>query len=196
MKKTIAITGGIGSGKSTVSKILKDKGYSVFSCDEIYGELLHGEKYKQKIASIFPTALKNGEIDKGILGKLIFENPKMRQTLNENTHPLIMSTLFENIQNIKEGLIFAEVPLLFEGKYAEKFDEIIVVYREKQERIEAIKGRNGLSEEEIVARILAQFDYDLALQNGTFEKTGTHVLYNDGSIEQLAKNTESLLKKI
>ncbi len=196
MKKTIAITGGIGSGKSTVSKILKDKGFSVFSCDEIYGELLHDEKYKQKIASVFPTALKNGEIDRGVLGDLIFNNPKMRKSLNEITHPLIMNILFENIQNIKDGFVFAEVPLLFEGKYAEKFDKVIVVFREMQERIKAIKSRNGLNEKEIVARISAQFDYDSALQNGTFEKIGAHVLYNDGSIEQLEKNTEKLLKKI
>ena len=65
--KKIAITGGIGSGKSTVIELIKDQGFPVFSCDEIYKEIIVSKEYIQKIQENFPTAVKNGLIDKQIL---------------------------------------------------------------------------------------------------------------------------------
>ena len=64
MKKSIAITGGIGSGKSTLAQIITDAGYPVYSCDEIYQEIIKSEEYIQKIQAAFPTAVRNDTIDK------------------------------------------------------------------------------------------------------------------------------------
>ena len=64
MQKKVAITGGIGSGKSTVSEIIKKSGYPVFSCDEIYGELLSDTAYIETLRTRFPSAVRNGKIDK------------------------------------------------------------------------------------------------------------------------------------
>lgn len=196
MKKTIAITGGIGSGKSTVSNILKRKGYPVFSCDEIYGELLYAENFKELIAKSFPACLINGEIDRKALASIIFNDTNKRNQLNSLTHPLIMQSLFEKIQAVKEEWVFAEIPLLFENGFEKDFDFTIVVMRSEKSRIQSVKERSGLNEREILARMAAQFDYDKAFTKGEFDNSKIYVLFNDNTIEALEKSIENLLNKL
>jgi dephospho-CoA kinase len=114
MGKKIAITGGIGSGKSTVSNILKVKGYPVYSCDEIYAELVNSKIYIDEIKKVFPTAVKQGKIDKKCLAEIIFSDKQERTRLNEIAHPLIMQTLLARMNESDSQIVFAEVPLLLE----------------------------------------------------------------------------------
>ena len=76
MKKKIAVTGGIGSGKSTVCKLIENMGYSVFSCDKIYQNIIHSKRYVQEIERVFPSVVKQGEIDKKLLSEIVFSNEK------------------------------------------------------------------------------------------------------------------------
>ena len=159
MKKKIAITGGIGSGKSEAIKIIKELGFPVFSCDEIYKEIIFSKEYVQRIEENFPTCVKNGIIDRKELSAIVFANREKRDLLNSLSHPLIMEKLLTEMETVPEGLIFAEVPLLFENGFESMFDHIIVIKRSKNNRIQSVIKRNKLSEEELQKRMAAQFDY-------------------------------------
>ena len=115
MRKTIAITGGIGSGKSTVAKEISLLGFPVFSCDQIYREIMEDKAYIAQISSVFDGVVVEGKIDKNALSRLIFNDQTARNKLNSIAHPLIMSTLYARMQSCANDFVFAEVPLLFEG---------------------------------------------------------------------------------
>ncbi len=194
-KKRIAITGGIGSGKSTIVALLRKMNYAVFSCDEIYEDIIQSEAYIQKIQRLFPTVVKNGVIDKQRLAETVFADAENRKKLNEIAHPLIMQTLFEKMDE-REGLVFAEVPLLFEGQYQSQFDGIIVVTRDREKRIEAIMTRDGISKTQARQRIMAQFDYDSPLAKEIFTKNQTFLLDNNLSQDDLKKKVLKFLQKL
>ena len=156
----IAITGGIGSGKSTVAKIIKDMGYPVFSCDEIYKNIFESAGFIEQIRKSFPVAIKNEKIDKAELAKVVFSNRGKREQLNRLSHPMIMELLNKEMDKCTNEFIFAEVPLLFEGNFENHFDKIIVVRRAFKERVAALQKRDGLNMEEILDRMKAQVDYE------------------------------------
>ena len=190
MKMKIAITGGIGSGKSTVAGLLKNKGYDVFSCDEIYRELLCDERYIAEVARLFPEAVENHVINKERLSKIVFADESARKELNALAHPWIMRTLFIKMENAKGKYAFAEVPLLFEEGYEDKFDKIIVVLRDEEDRITSVMQRSGLSRQEVQNRIKVQFDYS------TLNKKNLPliILRNDVSQDELETKLSEIVK--
>ena len=183
MRKTIAITGGIGSGKSTVAKEILLLGFPVFSCDQIYREIMEDEAYIAQISNVFDGVVVEGKIDKNALSQLVFSDKTARNKLNSIAHPLIMSTLYARMQNCASDFVFAEVPLLFEGGYEKDFDDIIVVYRNKSERIKSVMDRDGVSELEVVSRMRSQIDYEKKMQSWANDKCFLNVfqsfLYKD-----------------
>ena len=196
MTKKIAITGGIGSGKSTVLSLLKNGGYSVFSCDEIYKQLLLDREYIEKIEKLFPSAVQNRQIDRQILANIVFKDKQALEILNGVAHPLIMERLYENMQNCTDMLAFAEVPLLFEGNYQSRFDAVIVVQRDKEERLVAIMERDCLNREEAMQRISAQFDYDSPVAQKLFSNPNVFLLSNEGTELQLRHNLQKILQRL
>ena len=190
MKKLIAITGGIGSGKSSASRFLLEMGYPVFSCDEIYREVILSPSYIQKIASLFPECVVDGNIDKKILAEIVFSDEEKLALLNGIAHPLIMDALFKKMQACKEDIVFAEVPLLFEGNYENKFDSVIVIIRDIEMRIRSIMVRDGITKEEALNRIAVQFDYENS--NGRFKNCNAILIENNGTIEELKIKIQKL----
>ncbi len=188
MNKKIAITGGIGSGKSTVSQMIRDMGYPVYSCDEIYATLIDDEQYIIKIKNAFPTAVQKDRIDREKLAKIVFNDDSAREKLNKIAHPLIMQSLLQKM-NGEECLVFAEVPLLFEGNFERLFNEIIVVKRNKKERIESVCARDHITKEEVLARMNAQFDYDT-------EKINAIVIENTGDLLALKNSVSSIINRL
>lgn len=191
MKRKIAVTGGIGSGKSTVMELLKKWGYGVFSCDQIYRNLLLEKSYIEKLQKLFPAAVVSGKIDTKKLSEIIFNDRTARKQLNDLAHPLIMQKLYADMDRSASNLVFAEVPLLFEGGYEKDFDAIIVVIRHKTERIKSICERDNVTMDEALKKINAQYDYDKNLTS--LQKQGAHILSNF-SLKNLEKDLEQILK--
>ena len=184
-KLKIAITGGIGSGKSQAVKFLKALGFSVFSCDEIYKNVILSREYIERVKKMFPEGVVNGQIDRKILAEIVFNDAQRRQTLNNIAHPLIMEKLFKSMDGAPTNLDFAEVPLLFEGNYQELFDFVIVIERDIAKRIESVKKRDGLSDEQILNRIHSQFDYSKIKETEYFKNGKIIVIDNNGGLEDL-----------
>lgn len=157
----IAVTGGIGSGKSEVMKLISALGYYTVSLDEVYAELLKDEEFVRYLSNAMGVLpIYEGEkvvLDKKTISKIVFSNKERLNKLNSITHEAIFNKAFSIHDN---GIVFYEVPLLFEGNYQDKFDFIIIVLRDKTERIKAVKCRDGCTESEVESRINSQFDYE------------------------------------
>lgn len=195
MKKKIAVTGGIGSGKSTVLRYLKELGYSVFSCDEIYREIIDEPNYIQKVAQTFPSCVVENKIDKKRLSQIIFQEEEKREKLNAIAHPIIMQRLNECMEKCATPLVFAEVPLLFEGNYQSCFDGVIVVMRREEQRIEALQKRDRADKEQIQKRMLAQFDYASKEAQIQFADCHAFLIENNGTEEELKNKIKKLIEK-
>ena len=187
----IAVTGGIGSGKSTVCKILKGKGFPVFSCDEVYAELLANGSILSELVKAFGTKILdgNGNLDRKKTSQIVFADESKRQLLNKITHTKIFEEIFRRAEGIND-IVFFEVPLLFEGNYQGLFDNVIVVLRDKKSRVESLIERDGLTEEDIEKRIQKQYNYD----NNDFAEY--YVIHNDGNFTDLCDIINDLLLKI
>lgn len=188
-KVKIAVTGGIGSGKSTVMKHIAEKGYRTFSCDEIYKDLLKESDFVKKITDSFGDVLDSfGNLDRKRLSKIVFGDEVKLHKLNSITHPAIMERAIMLMNEY--DISFIEVPLLFENGFEKLFDSVIVVLRNKDERISAVMQRDRISEEEALSRINSQCDYE----NVDFTKY--YVIHNMGNCALLKRNTEKVLAAI
>lgn len=181
----IAITGGIGSGKSTVAEIITEKGFTVISCDKVYVDLLNNDEFVSKISEEFDGILTNGLLDKGKLASLVFSDEQKLKRLNEITHPVIMEKVFELMSEHK--VCFCEVPLLFEGGYERNFDYVLIVLRDLNERVASVVARDNIGEEEVIKRIKAQFNYD------NLDFTQYYVIHNSGCLDNLCKQVQQFL---
>ena len=101
MKKKIAITGGIGSGKSTALQIIKELGFAVYSCDTIYLEVLEDKDYIDEVKRCFPNAVEGNVIDKKRLSSIVFFDKCAREQLNKLAHPRIMKNLQKKMSRSK-----------------------------------------------------------------------------------------------
>ena len=191
-KLKVAVTGGIGSGKSTVCKVIKEKGYPVFSCDETYAELLNGGCFTQDLIKAFGSSVvdDNGNLNRCKLSEIVFNDGEKLNLLNSITHPKIFEKMFANAQNCEKELCFFEVPVLFECGYENLFDKVIVVMREEEERIKAVMVRDNLPKEKVLSRLNKQYNY----KNGDFKQY--YAIHNSGKIDELAVKIDDLLVKI
>ena len=193
----VAITGGIGSGKSAVSKIIENLGYPVFSCDKIYADLFKEERFIEGLKKLFPEAIKNKQIDKAKLAQIVFANEQEREKLNAYSHPIILKRLEEKMNNCASTLVFAEVPLLFEGGFEEQFNKILVVTRSMKERIQAVQERDGLSVDQIKSRMQAQVDYDSKEMKRQLQNPKIFIIENSGiSMGGLQEKTCNVINKL
>lgn len=184
----IAVTGGLGSGKSAVCQILKDLGYPVFSCDEINRELWEEEEYLGILAKTFPDCLTDGAPDKRKLTAKVFSDGDALKQLDNLAHPRIMQRLIAEMEQFPVS--FGEVPLLFEQGYAPLFDHVIAVRREKEARIRAVMLRDNSTRAQALSRMAKQFDPD------QLETTGCLIIENSGSYEALRTETIEALKAL
>lgn len=154
----VALTGGIGSGKTTVGGIFSELGAVVIDSDQLARAVLErGSKgFDLVLAKFGDVILKNGELDRSLLATLVFNDSQKRSELESITHPLIRQSFAEIISSLpSESIIINQIPLLFESKGAYKFDHIITISAPEELRIERLKNR-GLGFSDIKKRMEAQ----------------------------------------
>lgn len=188
----VALTGGIGSGKSSAAEIFAALGAVVVDSDEIARKVLDRESvgFGEVVAVFGDQILAAGEIDRKKLGQLVFSDPKERKKLEQITHPLIRKEFERIIKNVPENsIVINQIPLLAESKYDYKFDYVIAISAPIEVRKNRLLER-GMKSYEIEQRLAAQAsDSDRA-------KIANEVIENAGDLSQLTSNVEKVWRKL
>ena len=193
MKRIIGITGGIASGKSNVASVIEKLGYPVIDCDKITYELSkkNGPLYKAILDKFGPDyLLEDGELNRKKLGVLIFNNSSANNLINDTTHPIIREYLLEEIKKIPDGLVFIEVPLLYEAKFDNICDKVICVFLKKKYQVARLMAREGIDEDYALAKIHSQMDLYLKREKADY------VIDSYGSFEETEKEVKNVLEDI
>lgn len=194
--KWIGLTGGIASGKSTVSRILKSHGFPVVDADALARQVVEpGSSGLAQVVAQFGTGVLNpdGSLDRKKLGQAVFGNPQKLLQLESILHPLIQAeTRRQRTECEQRGEKFAfyDVPLLFEKNLESQFDAVIVVRASESLQKLRMKQRDQLTETEISNRLSAQVPMAHKVAKATW------VLDNEGSLADLEKATLDLIRKI
>ena len=188
----IGITGSIACGKSLVSNYLQEKGYTIIDADKIGHTALENDEVKKQLVNKFgKSILKDNEVNRVTLGKLVFENNENLKELNNIIHPQIRKNISEQIQVHKnEKLVFVDVPLLFEAKFDDLVEKIIVVSLDEKIQLERLMNRNSLSKEEALQRIKSQIPVREK------EKLGDYVVDNSFTQENTYNQVDRILEKL
>ena len=159
---TVGITGGIGSGKSVVSKILETMGYSVFNSDTESKQLVNNDPViVNGLTTLFgPDIYINQQLNKEMLGGIIFSDDAARLKVNELIHPRVRKAFDDFTANQAKGIAFNEAAILFETDAYKRFDKMILVTSPKELRIRRIINRDQCSREEVEARMSKQWTDD------------------------------------
>ncbi|MFX3623949.1 MAG: dephospho-CoA kinase [Ectobacillus sp.] len=181
MAVVIGLTGGIASGKSTVSAMFKELDIPVIDADIIAREVVEpGREAYRQIVEKFGTEilLKNGAFDRARLGNIIFHDEEKRLLLNNIVHPAVRAEMNRQKElQLKAGkeAVVLDIPLLFESKLASLVDKILLVYVDEKTQLIRLMKRNTLTEEEAKARIASQMPLSekIALADETINNNGT-----------------------
>ena len=194
MGKIIGITGGIASGKSTVTNFLRKQGFQVVDADAVVHQLQKpGGRLFQALVQHFgqEIILENGELNRPLLASLIFPNPQEQEWSKQIQGEIIreeLATLRDQLVQTEE-IFFMDIPLLFEQDYSAWFDETWLVYVEPDVQMERLMKRDQLSKDLAISRLSAQWPLE--------EKKGlaSQVIDNNGSQDQLLAQLNSLLER-
>ena len=188
----VGLTGGIGSGKSAVTDLLRSRGAAVIDADVLAREVVApGTPGLQQIVEAFgeDVLLPDGSLDRPALGRLVFADEQARRRLNAITHPLIgerTSELLREAERAGTQVLVHDVPLLVENGLAPLYDAVVVVAAEPSTQLDRLVRLRGMSREDAQARIDAQAPLAEKLA------VATHVIRNDGSREELQAQVEEL----
>ena len=191
--KIVGLTGGISSGKSTVSSYLKQLKIPVIDADEVARKVVEpNSQGAREIRKAFGSDVfeEDGSLNRQKLGALIFSNTENRKKLDELLQPLIKIMILDEIEEYRqkgETMIVLDLPLLFEKQYEELCEEIIVVYIPKELQLERLMRRNQYTKQEALSRI----DSQLSIEEK--RKRATVLLDNQGTIQQLYHQVEQWL---
>ena len=194
MGKIIGITGGIASGKSTVTNFLRQRGFQVVDADALVHQLQKpGGRLYQVLVNHFGQDIvsKNGALNRPLLANLIFSNSKEREWSKRTQGEIIREELASLRDNLvqQESIFFMDIPLLFEQDYSSWFDETWLVYVDRDVQLKRLMKRDQLSKELAETRLSAQWLLE--------EKKGlaSQVIDNNGSQDQLLAQVNSLLER-
>jgi len=195
MGKIIGITGGIASGKSTVTEFLRQKGFQVVDADAVVHQLQKpGGRLYQVLVEHFgeKILLENGELNRPLLASLIFSNPEEQEWSKRTQGEIIREELaaLRNQFAQTEALFFMDIPLLFEQDYASWFDETWLVYVNRDVQLERLMKRDQISKEAAESRLNSQWPLERKIS------LASHSLDNNGNQEQLIAQVVQLLEEM
>ena len=195
MGEIIGITGGIASGKSTVTEFLRQKGFQVVDADAVVHQLQKpGGRLYQVLVEHFgeKVLLENGELNRPLLASLIFSNSEEQEWSKRTQGEIIREELaaLRNQFALTEALFFMDIPLLFEQNYASWFDETWLVYVNRDVQLERLMKRDQISKEAAESRLNSQWPLERKIS------LASHSLDNNGNQEQLIAQVVQLLEEM
>ena len=188
----VALTGGIGSGKSTVGQIFAQLGATVIDSDQLARDVLERGSvgFNEVVAKFGDGILKSGEIDRQILASLVFKDAKKRNELEQITHPLIRKAFTNVVSSASpDSIVINQIPLLVESKHDYKFDHIITVSASESIRSERLIKR-GLTNEQIKQRMAAQATDQMR------EDIADSVIVNEKTEQELTDQVEKIWEQL
>jgi dephospho-CoA kinase len=194
----VALTGGIASGKSTVCRILQEKGAYILDSDKMARAVVRkGTTGWQEIVDHFGQEIlgPDGEIDRQKLADIVFKDAGERAFLNGVTHPRIFRLMADELRDIEattggKGIVVLDIPLLVEARAGKMFDFTLVVDASPEIQVERLQKDRGSSIEEAWSRINSQVSRDERL------RVADAVIHNDGSTEELSREVEEAWQEI
>ena len=189
---TVGLTGGIGSGKSAVSRLLRSYGAAVVDADLVAREVVDvGTPGLAAVVDAFGSDVlrEDGSLDRPALGRRVFSDPAALARLNAITHPLIgkrTGELFRAAVEHGAPVVVHDVALLVENGLTGNYDAVVVVAASPQTQLDRLVRLRGMSEEDARARIAAQLPLEDKLA------VATHVIRNDGPLEELEPQVEAV----
>jgi dephospho-CoA kinase len=186
----VGVTGGIGSGKSEVSRVLAGCGAVLVDADEVAREVVApGSPGLAAVLAAFgeDMARPDGSLDRQRLGRVVFADQALRRRLNDIVHPLIerrTAQLFAAVP--PDAVVVHDVPLLVENDLVDRYDFVVVVEAPVADRVARVVARTGLGEDEVLRRIAAQAD------DASRRKAADVVITNGGTVEELHARSRQL----
>ena len=187
----IALTGSIGTGKSTVGSLLKLHGYTIIDLDAISHqviETLHGE-----LINLFgESVVKDGKVERRALGKIVFDDKSKLKKLEELIHPLIKKEALSQSEKLDALGVdyFVDIPLFFEKEGSYEIERSLVVYCPKETQIERVMKRDNMGYNEAVRRVELQLDIENKREKATF------VVDNSGDIGALTESVNAFVTNL
>lgn len=185
----VALTGGIGSGKSLVGEILEELGALVIDSDQLAREVIErgSPGYEEVVTAFGDSILSEGQIDRSKLAAVVFNESDLRKKLESIIHPLVREAAEKLARKLPSGAILInQIPLLVESDGAKRFDYVVTVSADEEIRRERLRLR-GLKDYEITQRMAAQ------VSDSEREKISNYIIRNDGSIDELTRAVEELM---
>lgn len=198
--KIIGLTGGIATGKSTVTNIIRENGYKVIDADKIAKDIVKKDKPAyNKIIEIFGEDIleKDKSINRKKLGNIIFKDRLLREELNNIVHPYVFNSIKDMIIKYSKDnkYIFIDIPLLIEEidkfkDYGIYFDEIWLVYISEKTQLSRLMKRDNIDEEIGLKKIKSQMSIELKT------KYATKIIDNRGNLKTLKKQVNKIISEI
>ena len=188
----VALTGGIGSGKSTVGQIFAQLGAIVIDSDQLARDVIERGSigFNEVVTKFGDEILKNGEVDRQILASLVFKDPTKRAELEQITHPLIRKAFTKVVSSASpDSIVINQIPLLVESNHDYKFDHIITVSASESIRSERLIKR-GLTNEQIKQRMQAQATDQMR------EGIADSVIVNEKSEQEITDQVEKIWEQL
>lgn len=188
----VALTGGIGSGKSTVGELFQQLGAVVVDSDQLAREVVErGSSGFEQIVTLFgDEILKNGEINRSLLAEIIFKDPAKRKDLEQITHPLIRKAFSDIVSKSgDQAIVINQIPLLVESKYEYNFDHVITVSTSEDKRIARLLAK-GYTQEQIQNRMKSQ------VSDADREKIADSIIQNNESEKELLPQVEKIWEQL
>jgi len=192
MNMRVGLTGGIGSGKSEVARILESLGAFIIDTDFLAREAVApNSNGLRAIARMWPGVIRGGNLNRSALAEIVFNDRGAREQLNKIVHPFVRQLAAEKEQHAKpDQTVVHMVPLLFETGYVDQCGASIVVVSPDDARIARVMRRDGLSEEQVRARMSAQIDPQEARERASY------CLENDGDLTHLRERTAAIYDQL
>ncbi len=191
--KLIGLTGGIGSGKSTIARMFEELGVPVYYADQEAKKLMHSSIIKNKLISLFgKESYKNDELNTAYIANIVFEDKNKLNELNKTVHPEVKKHFRNWIKKQKTAYVIQENAIIFESKNQNDFDFIIAVTAPMELKIERVINRDHTSKESVVARMDNQLDDAFKIKNSNYVIHNTDLKQSKNQVlklhEVLSKN--------